>query len=190
MTPELCIDNYFEIAKHLDRKTIITFACLSSDNYEIFKKIVKPDFDDFLYCIKSGDLKNIKWMIEEKHIDASANNNLAIIYASFHGHLDVVKFLSTLPQVDASDQDNLAIKLASVRGHIEVVNFISTLHEVLIKKSKIHYYKLVKNQINVEFKKHEIKKQIEELKTKLEHLIYKPGGLGYNDTLLEFEALN
>ena len=38
MTSELCIDNYFEIAKHLDIKTLLSFACLSSVHYEIFKK--------------------------------------------------------------------------------------------------------------------------------------------------------
>ena len=82
-------------------------------------------FKHFKEMCKKGDLTEIKKLISDG-VDATADDNYAIRYASERGHLEVVKFLSTLPNVDAT-ANNCAIQLASSNGHLEVVKFLSTL---------------------------------------------------------------
>ncbi len=58
------------------------------------------------------------------YVDASDQNNYAIIEASLYGHTEVVKLLLENDKVDASDQNNYAIRSASVYGHTEVVKLL------------------------------------------------------------------
>jgi ankyrin repeat protein len=52
----------------------------------------------------------------------SADNNLAIRWASDRGHIDIVNRLLEDLRVDPSADNNLAIRWASDRGHIDIVN--------------------------------------------------------------------
>ena len=54
----------------------------------------------------------------------SANDNIAVRWASRYGHLEVVKFLVE-QGADTSANDNEALKWASGKGHLEIVNFLN-----------------------------------------------------------------
>ena len=57
-------------------------------------------------------------------VDASAQNNIAIITAAADGHLDVVKFLVTVNGVNVKAENNLPIYLASRYRHMDDVKFL------------------------------------------------------------------
>ena len=75
----------------------------------------------FIYYITNGNLQKVTEFVENNQVDASAQNNKAIICAAHFGHLEVVEYLSKLPKVDASAQDNLAIMDASRHRYLPIV---------------------------------------------------------------------
>ena len=91
----------------------------------------------FNKACKHGKIEVIKLL--EPYVDPTAEDNLAIQYASYYGHLDVVKYLSTLPNViafgnenrsvlvDPTAGNNRAIKYASQNGHLEVVKYLESI---------------------------------------------------------------
>ena len=69
-----------------------------------------PDiWNAFMEYIKNGNLQKVVELVETNQVDASAQDNQAIIRAAYNGHLEVVQYLLTLPKVDASAQNNKAI---------------------------------------------------------------------------------
>jgi len=84
----------------------------------------------FIYYITNGNLQKVTEFVENNQVDASAQNNKAIIWAAYNGHLAVVEYLSTLPGVDASAQDNRAIINAASNGHLATVKYLSKLPKV------------------------------------------------------------
>jgi hypothetical protein len=68
--------------------------------------------DDFLESCRAGDLNKVMKYVREGSDPTSAQNNLAVRYASQYGHLEVVKFLVGLSNVDASAMDNFAVQTA------------------------------------------------------------------------------
>ena len=92
--------------------------------------VVCKKFQKFIKYIKIGNLQKVIEIIESNQVDASAQNNAAIIRAAESGHLEFVKYLSTLPNVDASARNNWAIICAAHFGHLEVVEYLSKLPKV------------------------------------------------------------
>lgn len=70
-----------------------------------------------------------KWNMEYdrnilKHIDPSANNNMAIRQASFYGYRKIVEMLLEDNRVDPSAVKNYAVIHASMRGHMDIVEML------------------------------------------------------------------
>jgi len=71
-----------------------------------------------------SDVDTWKWMIKNG-VDITANDNLAIRWASQNGHLKVVKYLHE-NGADITANTNFGIRWASRYGHLKVVKY---LHE-------------------------------------------------------------
>ena len=76
----------------------------------------------FFKAIKYNKLDIVKLLLP--HVDASADDNYAIEFASRNGHTEVVKMLLKCDKVDASDHNNAAILWASHNGHTEIVKML------------------------------------------------------------------
>ena len=63
----------------------------------------------------------VRVLLADNRVDASAESNFAIMWASALGHSDVVDLLLHNARVDAGDQDNAALRYACERGHDCVV---------------------------------------------------------------------
>jgi len=91
-------------------------------------------FQEFIEYVKIGNLQKVIELIENNQVDASAQDNDAIIgaiiMAAYYGHLAVIQYLSTLPNVDASARNNYAIILAAYNGQLAVIKYLLTLPNV------------------------------------------------------------
>jgi ankyrin repeat protein len=73
---------------------------------------------------KIGDIKRVKRLVENQHVDPDCDNNHPIRIVSANGHIELVKFLLRHPKVDPTASDNHAIRVASEKGHTEVVKLL------------------------------------------------------------------
>ena len=117
------------------RKYIITlYPNFSSnqDKLEYWFNLVKqlfhiqqyPKNEQFIKSIRMNYVELIKLFLSDINFDPSANNNYAIIYASYHGHIEIIKLLLNHPRVDPSADNNYAIKIARQKGYTEIVKLL------------------------------------------------------------------
>ena len=66
---------------------------------------------------------NIVKYLVSQGADVTANNNFAIQWASISGHLKIVKYLVS-QGADITANDNDAVQWASKNGHLEIVNYL------------------------------------------------------------------
>jgi len=107
------------------------FGALKIDWYKIYEKIYdrKNDkvYDDLpeilIRAADDGDFTTVNILILAG-VDPTANDNAAIIVASFNGHVEVVKLLLQQPRADPTADNNYAIREASENGYIEVVKLL------------------------------------------------------------------
>lgn len=79
----------------------------------------------FLRCCKTGGpIIVIRYIIKNKCVDPSTNDNYAIKWASYYGHLEVVKLLLSDPRVDPNVDDKYALRWANYYRHREIVNLL------------------------------------------------------------------
>ena len=81
---------------------------------------------EFVRAIKTGDLKKIKYFIEEEYVDT----RFTLSWAGEYGHLEVVKYLVSLnppPICDRWDRGDDCIVNAAVHGHLELVKYLVSL---------------------------------------------------------------
>jgi ankyrin repeat protein len=64
--------------------------------------------------------------LNDKRVDPSVMNNMAIQNAVLNGHTEIVKILLNDSRVDPSANDNLAIRNAKKQGHMDIVQLLSS----------------------------------------------------------------
>jgi ankyrin repeat protein len=69
------------------------------------------DFNSFLEEVEKGNLEAVKEFVSQG-VDVTAQDNEAIMYASYKGHLDILKYLVS-QGADVTAQDNRAIFIAT-----------------------------------------------------------------------------
>jgi hypothetical protein len=72
----------------------------------------------------------VEFLLQVPGVDAAAENNFAIRYASLHGHVAVVERLLQVPGVDAAAENNFAIRYASLHGHVAMVEPLLQVPEI------------------------------------------------------------
>ena len=85
-------------------------------------KCIKIIDEELIKYCKKGRLVIIKWLVENG-VDITADNNLAVRWASHNGHLDVVQFLVS-KGADVTADNNYAVLWASENEHLEVVEYL------------------------------------------------------------------
>jgi hypothetical protein len=70
----------------------------------------------------SGHLAVVERLLQDEHIDPSADDNYAVRWATVRGHLAVVERLLQDERVDPSTNDNYAVRCAAENGHLAVVD--------------------------------------------------------------------
>jgi ankyrin repeat protein len=81
---------------------------------------------EFVRAIKRGDLKKIKYLIEEYRVDT----RFTLSWAGEYGHFEVVKYLVSLnpPPIDYRwDRGDDCIVHAAIHGHLEIVKYLVSL---------------------------------------------------------------
>jgi hypothetical protein len=79
----------------------------------------------FLRCCKiGGPIIVIRYLIKNKSVDPSTNDNIAIRWASEKGHYEVVKLLLSDTRVDPNVDDKYALRWANYYRHKEIVNLL------------------------------------------------------------------
>ena len=71
------------------------------------------DQDDFINAVISGNIIEVKKLLNNDQIDPSSMNNNALYWASTMGHLDIVNLLLADERVKPYE----AIRIASANGH-------------------------------------------------------------------------
>ena len=118
----------------------------------------------FFEACENGDLNEVNRLLQVEGVDATADDNFAIRWASRDGYFKVVNRLLQVEEVDATAYNNDAIGWASQNGHLEVVNrllqdpkvradsanLLKYLKETYQEDSKL--YKLVDEMHNQKFK--------------------------------------
>ena len=66
----------------------------------------------------------LKLLLQDSRVDPSAENNYAIIRASYHGYTEVVKLLLQDSKVDPSADNNYAFRVASYYSFIDIVKLL------------------------------------------------------------------
>jgi len=80
--------------------------------------------DEFIEAIKNNDIERVKTLLQDKGVDPSAYNNIAIIIAAMNGYTEIVKILLKDKRVDPSAWNNQAIRYAAENGRMEVVRLL------------------------------------------------------------------
>ena len=96
-------------------------------NPSLCKSHIMINNKTFMEIIKSGNIENIKYMIENG-IDPSSDDNNAIKQACCDGQLHVVNLLLSYEKVDPTTESNTAFRLAVRNDHYRIV-------EILISKN-------------------------------------------------------
>jgi hypothetical protein len=76
------------------------------------------------WAVDNSSAPLVKLLLTDSRIDPSANDQLAISSASFHGHPEIVKLLLADPRVDPSTHDQWPIRVASDNGRADVVKLL------------------------------------------------------------------
>ena len=78
---------------------------------------------DLIEACKEGNIERVKELLKQG-VDPTADDNLAIIYASFFGHTDVVEALLQDGRADPTTENNYPIGIASAQGYTSIVSFL------------------------------------------------------------------
>jgi ankyrin repeat protein len=91
-------------------------------------------------AIRNNDITQVSNLLNNNNINASEDDNIAIINASRYGHLDIVKLLLKDPRVNPSDRNNEAIVLAFMNDNKDVSNLLWSDKRVnqLLKENSHH----------------------------------------------------
>ncbi len=71
-----------------------------------------------------GSLKVVRFLLKDKRVDPAADDNEAIVAASFKGELGIVRLLLKDKRVDPSARDNGPMVEASTHGHLGVMRLL------------------------------------------------------------------
>jgi hypothetical protein len=85
---------------------------------------------NLMNAIKVNSLETVKFLMSDKRVDPSAENNEAIIEASSKGHVEIVKELLKDTRTDPSDRNNAALVGACTYGHAKVVKELIKIEAV------------------------------------------------------------
>jgi len=89
----------------------------------IYKDFLKENIDSILKIyVYKRDLEVVNYLVE-KGADVTADNNLNVRLASYHGHLETVKYLVE-KGADVTAENNYAVRWASYREHLETVKYL------------------------------------------------------------------
>ena len=110
-------------------------------NWRVCRALSKSDIDIliknegidrqelFNCCVEKGLLDKVKILLKDDKVDASGQNNKAILDASNHGYHEIVRLLldwrgPNREMVDPRDRDNLVIWKSSIYGRDKVVKML------------------------------------------------------------------
>ena len=112
----LLVDSYLQPRKGLKQ----------THHHWYFKHGLSKDYQRaFVCCCKNGELLGVKYLVSSG-ANITADDNLAVRYASKNGHLDTVKYLVSLGANITAD-DNYAVRCASKNGHLDTVKYLVSL---------------------------------------------------------------
>ena len=121
---------------HIDPNSMVAFR---ADLWLLLGKA----FDVHLfYACARGHLPAVHVLAEQYPLDARAENNAALCWASINGHLFVVAYLTEhfqLTQEDARANDNFALRVACHAGHLPVVRYLSEHYQLTREDARADY---------------------------------------------------
>ena len=104
------------------------FSVLGLDDRAFGEQIFTHKY--LMNAIYVNSLETVKFLLSDKRVDPSAENNEAIIEASSKGHVEIVNELLKDTRIDPSDQNNGALVGACTHGHEEVVKELLKIEAV------------------------------------------------------------
>lgn len=81
-------------------------------------------FKLFIDLCWKGDYESVKFMLEDKKMDPTAENNYALHVSCVYGRNSVVEVLLKDPRIDPSAEDNTAIIVAANHGNHKIVDML------------------------------------------------------------------
>ena len=88
--------------------------------------------DQLCSASENGHLDTVKYLIENG-ADVTAQDNEAVMWASYKNHLDVIEYL-VKNGADVTAQDNCAIRVASYKGHLKMVKYLVEVETVTLRR--------------------------------------------------------
>ena len=90
--------------------------------------------DRFRAAINKNDIKMVDFLLHNRQIDPTINNNYAIIKAVESNHVDIVKLLLNDPRVATKDLISEAIKIAKDQKYSDLLDILVTTQLSLFMK--------------------------------------------------------
>jgi hypothetical protein len=142
--------------KVLNDKAILTNACFSK-NFELVKLLIEkycfiPNIKDLQCALSSRNMNTIEFILNDKRVDPSEDNNKVIALAAKYGFLKFVKILLNDNRVDPSDNKNKAILAAHSKQEKAIVKLLWDNKKVKnkLKNDQKDIYNIIKTEITVE----------------------------------------
>jgi hypothetical protein len=78
----------------------------------------------FEQAIDTGNIQQLRRLLEHPEVDPVANHQNDFIYACLHGKTEIVRIFLADPRVDPSANEQDALRSACSRGHTEIVRLL------------------------------------------------------------------
>ena len=92
--------------------------------YETFEIFYLRIYMDLVTACKNGDIRSVRLLLKDPHVNPADDHNQAIIQASAHGHEDIVRLLMSDARVNAADENSIALYWAAINGYDRVVRLL------------------------------------------------------------------